>query len=81
MTHRVIQDTTLRYLETIRACPLGRETKARAVHTKLSQLGHHVTLRTVQRDLWMLARPFGIDPCGTERERTWKRTRSLEDVG
>lgn len=73
----------LRLVQTARLVPLGRWTTTSAVHAALADLGYHVTTRTVQRDLWLLARPFGLENsgegCAGDPYR-WRRTRRLEDL-
>lgn len=74
-------DTAIRLVETVRILQIGRWTTTEQVHSALAARGYTVSVRTVQRDLWKLSGPFGIDVRGQgTAAREWKRTRPLEGL-
>jgi hypothetical protein len=68
-----------RIVSMVLACPLGEVVTTRQVWNHLSRLGYKISKRTVERDLSVSCRLFGIKRMeGAGRCAEWKRVKRLE---
>lgn len=78
-----IQDTSLRLLVMLQCMPVNRWLEVTDIHARMEARGFVVSLRTVQRDLWKMARHFGLECIEASehgRKLAWRRTRPMDDT-
>jgi predicted DNA-binding transcriptional regulator YafY len=60
-----------RLLDTLRMVPVGRKLSTPDIHSRLTSMGHDVTVRTVQRDLLALATSYDLVCDDREKPFGW----------
>lgn len=72
-------NTSLRLVQLLRLVPRQGRKPVRQFHRELADLGHHTTLRTVQRDLEKLMAHFPIETDGT-KPAGWRWAPGAADI-
>lgn len=72
--------TAIRHLVMLQCMPLGKWVPTRAIQYRLSQRGHDINIRSIQRDLQKLAGEFGLQSGGVGPSTVWRRTLDLEQM-
>lgn len=73
------QAQAIRMLSMVLDCPIGEAVTTRQVLNHLTGLGYKISKRTVERDLSVSCRLFGIKRMeGAGRCAEWKRVKRLE---
>lgn len=60
-----------RLLDTLRIVPVGRKLSTADIHSRLTSMGHDVSVRTVQRDLLALATSYDLACDDREKPFAW----------